>query len=100
MVIRGKAKVTCPACGTANEAELVQSINTVANPADKQRLLTGDLNVLVCSQCGKRSQLAVSLNIRSSCSSIARPAMRSASVSWTDCNSVWRWRAKSARTAG
>ncbi len=64
MVIRGKAKVTCPACGTANEAELVQSINTVANPADKQRLLTGDLNVLVCSQCGKRSQLAANLLYR------------------------------------
>ena len=60
MVIRGTARVTCPACGKQREGELVQSINTQTNPKDRQRLLDGELNVLACS-CGKRTQLAANL---------------------------------------
>lgn len=59
-MIRGKTTVSCPACGTASEAELVQSINTVTNPDDKQRLIAGELNVLAC-RCGKRTQLAANV---------------------------------------
>ena len=62
-MIRGKTSVTCPACGTQSECELVQSINTLANPNDKERLLAGDLNVLTCT-CGKRTQLAANLLYR------------------------------------
>jgi hypothetical protein len=60
MVIRGSARVTCPACGASREGELVQSINTQTNPKDKARLLAGELNVLACS-CGKRTQLAANV---------------------------------------
>jgi hypothetical protein len=60
MVVRGTARVTCPACGKQRDGELVQSINTQTNPKDKQRLLDGELNVLACS-CGKRTQLAANL---------------------------------------
>jgi hypothetical protein len=60
MVIRGTARVTCPACGKSREGELVQSINTQTNPRDKERLLAGQLNVLACS-CGKRTQLAANV---------------------------------------
>lgn len=60
MVIRGSARVTCPACGAKHDGELVQSINTQTNPKDKERLLAGDLNVLACS-CGKRTQLAANV---------------------------------------
>jgi hypothetical protein len=60
MVIRGSARVTCPACGKQRDGELVQSINTQTNPRDKQRLLDGELNVLDCS-CGKRAQLAANV---------------------------------------
>src|SRR5689334_6789012 len=60
MVIRGSARVTCPACGVKHDGELVQSINTQTNPRDKQRLLDGTLNLLVCS-CGKRTQLAANV---------------------------------------
>jgi hypothetical protein len=60
MVVRGTARVTCPACGEQRDGELVQSINTQTNPKDKQRLLDGELNVLACS-CGKRTQLAANL---------------------------------------
>lgn len=60
MVVRGTARVTCPACGKQREGELVQSISTQTNPKDKQRLLDAELNVLACS-CGKRTQLAANL---------------------------------------
>ena len=60
MVIRGTARVTCPACGRAHDRELVQSINTQTNPKDKERLLAGELNVLDCI-CGKRTQLAATV---------------------------------------
>jgi hypothetical protein len=64
MVIRGKTRVTCPGCGTAAEAELVQSINTHENPQDKQRLLAGELNVLDCARCQKRTPLAANVLFR------------------------------------
>jgi hypothetical protein len=57
MVIRGTTRVRCPACGTEQDAPLVQTIDTKENPADKDKLLAGDLNVLACA-CGKRTQLA------------------------------------------
>ncbi|HEX5060811.1 MAG TPA: CpXC domain-containing protein [Kofleriaceae bacterium] len=60
MVIRGSARVTCPACGAKHDGELVQSINTQTNPKDKERLLAGELNVLAC-KCGKRTQLAANV---------------------------------------
>jgi len=59
-VIRGTTRVTCPACGASREAELVQTIDPRENPADKTRLLAGELNVLACA-CGKRTQLAAQL---------------------------------------
>ncbi|HEY5950099.1 MAG TPA: CpXC domain-containing protein [Kofleriaceae bacterium] len=60
MVVRGTARVTCPACGAKHDGELVQTINTQTNPKDKQRLLDGELNVLACS-CGKRTQLSANV---------------------------------------
>ncbi|NVB85532.1 MAG: hypothetical protein HOV81_44620 [Kofleriaceae bacterium] len=61
MVIRGKTTVRCPACSTQAEVELVQSINTRDNPADKAKLLAGELNLLECGTCGKRTQLAANV---------------------------------------
>ncbi|HEX4451490.1 MAG TPA: CpXC domain-containing protein [Kofleriaceae bacterium] len=61
MVIRGTTRVACPACGTERDCELVQTIDPRENPADKQRLLDGELNVLACDHCGKRTQLAAQL---------------------------------------
>jgi len=52
--------VTCPACGTTSDVVLVQTIDPRENPADKAKLLAGELNMLACT-CGKRSQLAVQL---------------------------------------
>lgn len=58
--ITGTASVTCPGCGRAQDASLVQSINTHKNPDARQRLLAGELNVLACD-CGRRTQLATNL---------------------------------------
>jgi len=64
MVIRGKTIVTCPTCSTRTECELVQSINAAENPGDKQRLLAGELNVLDCPRCHKRTLLAANMLYR------------------------------------
>jgi hypothetical protein len=64
VVIRGKTNVTCPACSTLTECELVQSINTHTNPKDKERLLASELNVLDCPRCHKRTQLAANVLYR------------------------------------
>jgi len=60
-MITGKVEVRCPACGTAQDAELVQSLNTRDQPAAVQRLLAGELNVLACITCGKRTPLTVTM---------------------------------------
>ncbi|HUS31843.1 MAG TPA: CpXC domain-containing protein [Kofleriaceae bacterium] len=60
MVIRGTTRVRCPACNTEQDAQLVQTINPSENPADKEKLLAGELNVLACA-CGKRTQLAANV---------------------------------------
>lgn len=60
MVIRGTTRVRCPTCGTEQEAQLVQTVDTRVNPDDKAKLLAGDLNVLAC-KCGKRTQLAANV---------------------------------------
>jgi hypothetical protein len=60
MIIRGTTRVRCPACGTEQDAQLVQTIDAKENPADKDKLLAGELNVLACA-CGKRTQLAANV---------------------------------------
>jgi CpXC protein len=60
-MITGKVEVRCPACGTAQDAELVQSLNTRDQPAAVQRLLAGELNVLACIACEKRTPLTVTM---------------------------------------
>jgi len=58
-MIRGTTRVTCPNCGAQSECTLVQTVDTRENPADKARLLAGELNVLACTACEERTQLAV-----------------------------------------
>lgn len=60
MVIRGTTRVRCPACGTEQDVQLVQTIDTQQNLDDKAKLLAGELNVLAC-KCGKRTQLAANI---------------------------------------
>jgi hypothetical protein len=60
MAIVGVVRVRCPACGREQDSPLVQSINTRTEPAAKQRLLAGELNVLACA-CGRRTQLAATV---------------------------------------
>ncbi|CAN5796793.1 hypothetical protein BH11MYX3_BH11MYX3_42130 [soil metagenome] len=60
MGVVGVVHVSCPGCGTPHEVTLVQSINTRTDPDAKQKLLAGELNVLVCD-CGRVTQLAANV---------------------------------------
>ena len=60
MSIAGTARVRCPGCKGEQDCKLVQSINTRKEPEAKQRLVKGELNVLVCP-CGKQTQLAANV---------------------------------------
>ncbi|MDB4953360.1 MAG: hypothetical protein JWO36_929 [Myxococcales bacterium] len=60
MSVAGTVKVRCPACKAEQDTKLVQSINTRKDPDAKQRLVKGELNVLVCA-CGKQTQLAANV---------------------------------------
>ncbi len=60
MAMVGLVHVRCPACDREHECQLVQSINTRTEPAAKQRLLAGELNVLTCP-CGRRTQLSATV---------------------------------------
>jgi len=53
--------VNCPFCGNKQKAALWSSINIGLNPDMKARLFQGDVNVLDCSACGKRSTLVAPL---------------------------------------
>jgi len=56
MGVTGVAHVECPACGRAQDATLVQSINARTEPEAKRKLLAGELNVLACA-CGRTTPL-------------------------------------------
>ncbi|MEO8840360.1 MAG: CpXC domain-containing protein [Kofleriaceae bacterium] len=60
-MITGKVEVRCPVCGTPQDAELVQSLNRREQPAAVQRLLAGELNVLQCIACSRRTPLAATM---------------------------------------
>jgi hypothetical protein len=60
MAITGTANVRCPACGTTQDVQLVQSLNARDDGALVDRLVAGDLNVLACT-CGKRTLLEATL---------------------------------------
>lgn len=61
MTISGTVRVACPACKHEQEAKLVQSVNAKLDPELQQQLLAGELNILACEACGKRTQLAATL---------------------------------------
>ena len=60
MSLVANTQVACPACGKSRAVELVRSVNSQRDPAQKQALIRGELNVLVCD-CGKRTPLLADL---------------------------------------
>lgn len=60
MGLTAATTVTCPGCGQSNAVQLVRSLNSQTDPALKQALLKGELNVLQC-KCGKRTPMAADL---------------------------------------
>ena len=55
------SQVSCPNCRTPFSADLHQVIDVGVNPELKQLLLSGQLNVAVCPNCGSGGQMATAL---------------------------------------
>ncbi|MCB8979581.1 MAG: CpXC domain-containing protein [Ardenticatenaceae bacterium] len=51
-------QITCPQCGTPYTAEVHQVVDSKHTPQLKQQLLSGQLNVAVCPNCGAGGQMA------------------------------------------
>ena len=98
MVVRGTARVTCPACGEQHDGKLVQTINTQTNPQDKQRLLDGELNVLACPS-GKRTQLSANLLFHDPDATVRAAAARRFGQSGDRTGEVSRWLCDAATDA-
>ena len=54
-------QVTCPSCGAPYQAEVHQIVDAKRTPRLKQQLMSGQLNVAVCPQCGAGGQLTTML---------------------------------------
>jgi hypothetical protein len=57
MVTQAVASVNCPNCRTPFTAPIQQIIDVQADPAAKSRLLSGQLNLIVCPHCGFQGAL-------------------------------------------
>ncbi len=53
--------VRCPLCGQQFTAQLEQIVDVGAEPAGRERLLSGRLNAATCPRCGKASAFATPL---------------------------------------
>lgn len=42
--------IECPACKTAQDVKLYQTINAMINPELVQKLIAGDVNILKCGR--------------------------------------------------
>lgn len=51
-------QLTCPQCGTPYSAEVHQVVDSKHTPELKQQLLSGQLNVAICPNCGAGGQMA------------------------------------------
>jgi hypothetical protein len=54
-------QVTCPNCRTQFTAEIHQVIDAGSNPELKQRLLSGQLNLAICPNCGSGGPMATAM---------------------------------------
>ncbi|MFO7664015.1 MAG: CpXC domain-containing protein [Chloroflexota bacterium] len=56
-----QTQITCPNCGANYTADIYQIIDVGRNPELKEMLLSGQLNVAVCPQCGAGGRIATPL---------------------------------------
>ena len=55
MSLNTQEKLRCPKCGALNDITLWQSITVSDSPDLKQELLSGRINMLVCTDCGTKA---------------------------------------------
>ena len=58
---QGERLIQCQNCGTQFPAQVHSYIDVTENPQAKQQLLTGQLNVAICPNCGTLNSMAVPL---------------------------------------
>lgn len=56
-----RTQITCPNCGTPYTADIYQVVDAAREPQLKEMLLTGQLNVAVCPNCGAGGRVATPL---------------------------------------
>jgi hypothetical protein len=56
-----QTQITCPNCGSGYRTDIHQIIDVGRNPALKEMLLSGQLNLAVCPQCGAGGRIAAPL---------------------------------------
>lgn len=56
-----RTQITCPNCGTPYTADIYQVVDAAREPQLKEMLLTGQLNVAVCPNCGAGGRIATPL---------------------------------------
>ena len=56
-----QTQITCPNCGTPYVADIHQVIDAARQPQLKEMLLSGQLNVAVCTNCGAGGRIATPL---------------------------------------
>jgi len=54
-------QIRCPNCSNPIQAEIMQLVDIGQDPGAKARLLSGSLNVAMCSTCGYQGQIATPL---------------------------------------
>jgi hypothetical protein len=55
MSLTKQVDVVCPNCGSPQKFKLWQSLNVGIDPAEKERLLSGEICTLRCESCGEES---------------------------------------------
>ena len=61
MSLNSQEKVRCPECGALNDITLWQSVTASDSPDLKASLLSGNVNVMTCTQCGQRALVPTAL---------------------------------------
>jgi len=52
-----KEKITCPVCGTENDFDIWDSVNSTLNPEEKEKILNGRFFDFKCHSCGHETQV-------------------------------------------
>lgn len=56
-MLLNEEKITCPNCGTTDSVTIYSSVNVTQHPELKEAVLTGELFIFTCPNCGAQTRL-------------------------------------------